>query len=217
MRLMEAREYAAALAKLRELRKRSDTARLRLELARALFYHQDYREARALFREVLLDPDTPWRVRDNIEVFLRDIDNLEGYLRLAASVVHDSNPRNISTQREFTIGGFRLTYVPPADNKAVTGLRYTAQAFQPLSQAARVGAYFTGSYLDYPGISLDRLTIDTGLSKSALEGLASAKLGVEAGTFRNQRPYQFPYVAPEYAFTPPPSPQLVGGLKLRTG
>src|SRR5258708_40223061 len=107
MRLMEAREYAAALAKLRELRKRSDTARLRLELARALFYHQDYREARALFREVLLDPDTPWRVRDNIEVFLRDIDTLAAYLRLAASVVHASNPRNISTQRQFTTGGTR--------------------------------------------------------------------------------------------------------------
>ncbi len=214
MRLLDARDYPAAISRLRALLKTSDTARIRLELARALFYQQYYREGRALFREVLLDPETPWRVRDNIEAFLRDIDNIEGYLRVAASVVRDSNPRNISSQREFTIGGFRLTYVPPADNKPVTGLRYTAQAFQPVSQAARVGVYLTGSYLDYPGISLDRVTIDTGLSKGVLEGLASAKIGVEAGTFGNKRLYEFPYVAAEYAFARSPSQQLIGGLKL---
>lgn len=213
MRLIDTRDYAAAIATLRALLKQSDTPRIRLELARALFLNGQYREARSLFSDVLFDADTPWRVRDNIEAFLREIDAIEGYLRFSASIVHDSNPLNISSQREFTIGGVRLNYIPPENNKPVTGLRYGAQAYQPLSQSARLAFYFTGSYLDYPGITLDRLTIDTGLAKALAEGRASARLGIEAGTFANKRLYDFPYVAGDYALSRSASQQVAAGVK----
>jgi hypothetical protein len=162
---------------------------------------------------VLFDPDTPWRVRDNIDAFIREIDNVVGFRKFSVSVVRDSNPLNITSQREFVIGGFRLTLVPPADNKPVTGLRYAVQALQPLYPEAQLSAYVTASYLDYPGIALDRATIDAGLSKG-LAGATVLKAGIEAGSFSNRRLYQFPYVGAEYAFLHAPTQQLVGAVKL---
>ncbi len=214
MRLMDARDYEGAIKTLRGLAAQTESPRIKLELARALFFHRDYKESRALFEAVLLDPNTPWQVRDNIDVFLRQIDAAEGYLRFAVSVVHDSNPLNITNGREFTIGGFRVTYSPPAQNEPVTGLRYSAQALQPLSEAAHLNFYFTGSYLDYRAESLDRLTADTGLVKGLANGLADAKVGIEFGTFSNRPLYQFAYTAGDYTFVRSPLQQVIGGLKL---
>ena len=168
---------------------------MKLELARALFLLGEYREARALFREVQLEPDVPWQVRDNIDVFVQRIDNIVGYLKFNLTVVSDSNPRNITREREFTIGGVRLTFVPPEDNERVTGLRYGVRAYEPLVRQRALSAYFTGTYLDYPTEELDRLTVDGGLVKE-IGGDAGAKLraGMEAGTFGGQRLYRFPYL-----------------------
>jgi hypothetical protein len=192
---LQAGDYEAAAGIFRALLSKTDSPRIKLELARALFHLKQYQEARALFREVLMDPGIPWRVRDNVEAFIREIDNIEGYLKFSLSVVSDSNPRNLSSQREFTISGIRLTYLPPPDNKKVTGLRYLAQGYQPLSQEGRLAGYFAGSYTDFPGYALDRLTVDAGLIRDVTDsGRARVKAGVEFGTFGDQRLYDFPYV-----------------------
>ncbi len=188
---------------------------MRLELARTLFLLKRYREARALFKQVLLDPGVPWRVRDNVEAFLRQMDEEEGYARFAVSLVSDSNPRNISSQREFTIGGFRLTFVPPEDNKRVTGLRYAVQAMHPIDRDLRLSTYFTGSYLDYPNITFDRLTADFGLAKGIdRAGRASVRAGVEAGTFSGRELYEFPYVGVAYVITQSPLHRVTGEARV---
>ncbi len=210
---VEARDYETAIRSLRAILAKTGSPRVKLELARALFLNREYAEARALFNDVLVDPDTPWRVRENIEAFTRQIDNLVGFRRFSVSIVHDSNPRNIASQREFVIGGFRLTYQPPPDNKPVTGLRYVVQALQPIDPVAQLSAYVTASYLDYPGIALDRANIDAGLSKG-LSPRAALKAGIEAGSFSNRRLYEFPYAAADYAFVHAPSQQLAGSVKL---
>jgi Surface lipoprotein assembly modifier/Tetratricopeptide repeat len=213
MQLVQAGNYELAIRTLRALLAQTQSPRVKLELARALFLNKQYSEARVLFNDVLADPDTPWRVRENIEGFARQIDNLVGFLRFSISVVHDSNPLNITSQREFTIGGFRLTYQPPPDNKPVTGLRYVVQALQPIYPAAQLAGYVTASYLDYPGVAVDRANIDAGLSKG-LGPRAVLKGGIEAGSFSNRWLYAFPYASAEYAFVQTPREQLAGGVKL---
>ena len=210
---IDARDYETAIRSLRAILAKTASPRVKLELARALFLSGEYREARALFNDVLVDPDTPWRVRENIEGFTRQIDNIVGFRRFSVSIVRDSNPRNITSQREFAIGGFRLTFVPPAENKPVWGLRYVVQALQPIYPEAQLSAYATASYLDYPGIALDRANIDAGLSKG-LGSRAALKAGIEAGSFSNRRLYEFPYAAADYAFVHTPSQQLAGSVKL---
>jgi tetratricopeptide (TPR) repeat protein len=193
-RLLEAGDYEAAARIFRALVQRTNSPRIKLELARTLYQLKQYRESRALFKEVQLEPDIPWQVRDNIDRFMHSIDNVLGYVRFSASVVSDSNPRNITSQRDFTIGGVRLTFQPPQDNKRVTGLHYGVQAYQPILPESRLAGYFTGSYLDYPSSSLDRLTVDGGLAKElGGEGGPRVRAGIEAGTFGDKRLYDFPY------------------------
>src|SRR4051812_48789434 len=192
---LQAGDYAAAETIFRALVKKTNAPRIKLELARALFHQKKYREARELFNEVLYDPGTPWRVQDNIEAFVRAIEEADGYVKFSASLVSDSNPRNITSQREFTIGGVPLKFIPPQDNHKVNGFRYAMQGFQPIVPEQRFSGYFTASYLDYPGISLDRLTVDMGVVKGLdASGRVSARAGIEAGTFNDRLLYQFPYV-----------------------
>lgn len=193
---MGAADYAGAERILRELVQKTNSPRIKLELARTLFYEKRYRESRAIFKEVQLEPDIPWRVRDNIDAFIRQIDNIIGYVRGAVSVISDNNPENITSQREFTIGGIRLTFVPPKENKKVTGLRYFVDAYQPISQEERLSTYLIAAYLDYPGEAVDRLTMDVGLTKGLdPEGRSALKGGFEWGTFAGQELYKFPYAA----------------------
>ena len=195
-RLLQAGDYEAAAKVFRALLARTNSPRVKLELARTLFFLKQYPASRALFKEVQLEPDIPWQVRDNIDRFVQNIDDILGYVRFSVSLVTDSNPRNITSQREFTIGGVRLTFQPPEDNKRVTGLRYGVQAYQPILRESRVAGYFTGSYLDYPTSDLDRLTVDGGLVKEfGGDAGPRARAGIEAGTFGNHRLYDFPYLA----------------------
>ena len=116
-RLLQAGDYEAAAQAFRAILQRTNSPRVKLELARTLFLLKQYRESRALFREVQLEADVPWQVRDNIDAFIQRIDDIVGYVRFSVSLVGDSNPRNITSQREFTIGGVRLTFQPPENNK----------------------------------------------------------------------------------------------------
>lgn len=193
-RRLQAGDYEGAARIFRALALKTGSPRIKLELARSLFFLRQYQESRELFKAVALEPELPWRVRDNIEGFLRAIDNIEGFVRFSASIVTDSNPRNITREREFTIGGVRLSFEPPQDSQRVTGLRYSVRAQQPLARERRLTGYFTGSYLDYPGSSLDRLTVDLGVARGLASVFGSVKLGMEAGTFGGRGLYEFPYL-----------------------
>jgi tetratricopeptide (TPR) repeat protein len=214
-RLLQAGDYDGAARTFRAVLESTGAPRVKLELARALFHQKKYDESRALFEQVLADPDLPWQVRDNIEAFIRAIEKAQGYLKFAISLVTDSNPRSLNGQREFTIAGLPLTFRPPADNKRVTGLRYAVQGFQPLLPEQRLSGYFTGSYIDYPGSSLDRLTVDFGAAKvlDDADGL-SVRAGLEAGSFGDQRLYGFPYVAGLATLLQGPRHRVSGEVKL---
>ena len=210
---LQAGDYEAAARIFRALTRKTDSPRVKLELARTLFLLKEYRESRELFRAVMLAPELPWRVRDNIDVFLRAIDDADGYVRFAVSMVSDSNPRNITSERQFTIGGIRLTFEPPADNKRVTGLRYSMQVHQPLVRESGYGGYFTGAYLDYPASSLDRLTLDLGLAKRLRATQGAVRAGLEAGTFGGQALYEFPYLELSQRLWQSPLHRIDGALK----
>src|SRR5688500_10191582 len=104
-RLLNAGEFEAAARTFRALLARTNSPRGKLELARTLFDLKQYEESRWLFKAGQRDPDIPWPVRDNIDRFIQNDDGSLGYVRFSISVVGDPNPSNITSQREFTIGG----------------------------------------------------------------------------------------------------------------
>jgi hypothetical protein len=211
---LQAGDLEGAERTFRQVLEKTNSPRVKLELARTLFLLKRYRESRALFREVLLDTDVPWQVRENVEVFLRRIDEAYGYVRFAASIVSDSNPRNVTSQRQFTIGGFQLTFVPPPDNERVTGMRFAVQALQPIDAVSRLSGYLSGAYVDYPNDTFDRLTLDLGLAKSFdIAGRSVLRGGIETGTFGGRSLYDFPYVAYRRVISDLPRERLTGEVK----
>jgi hypothetical protein len=212
MQQLEAGDAAAAERTFRGMLEATDSARVRLELARALYAQGKYEEAKALFREVSYHPDTPWRVRDNIAHFVQDIERRTGYLKLGVTLIADSNPGSIAEQKEFAIGGLRVT--PAEAPEKVYGLRYSARGWLPFERLGAAG-YLSASYNDYPGHDLDRLTLDVGGVKDLTEsGRLRLKPGIELGSLAGARLYRFPYVAADAVLAESERMRLTGEVKL---
>ena len=188
--------------------------RVQLELARALFLMQDYERAEQLFREVLARPELPWRVAENIRVYLDEIDMATGYIKFSVGMVSDSNPRNFTNSREVMIGGQTLQVVEPEDNREVYGARLSVRGYRPLDDKRRTTAFFTASYSDFPAHTFDRLTGDVGLAQ-AVPGLSwlKAKAGFEGARLDGHTLYRFPYVGALAAMAPSEGSRLLGEFK----
>ena len=211
MQQLEAGDGAQAESTFREILKYTDSARVKLELARALYVQGKDEQAKLLFKEVSMQSETPWRVRDNIALFVRDIEERSGYLKFGVTVVSDSNPGNLARQREFSIGDIQVT--PTEAPKRVTGLRYSVQAWQPFAPIRGAG-YLTASYVDYPTQEFDRLTVDAGLAKNLVaSGRVRGKAGLEFGTADGASLYQYPYLGLDAVLAQSESYRLAGELK----
>ena len=213
MQQLRAGHLAEAERILRGMLRHIDSARVKLELARVLYLEGEDAEAKALFKQVSMRSDTPWRVRDNIAPFVSSIEERSGYLKFGVTVVSDSNPRNLAPQEEFTIGGLHVT--PTEAPEKVTGLRYSVQGWKPFHGSPDAGAYLSASYADYPGHQLDRITADVGLLKAlSSSGRVRGKAGVELGTFGGKRLYHFPYLALDSILKQTEKTRLTGELKV---
>jgi hypothetical protein len=195
----------------REMLTGTSSPRVRLELARTLFEQAKYGEAKVLFKEVSVQSETPWRVRDNIALFVREIEERTGYLKFGVTVVSDSNPGNLARQKEFSIGDLQVT--PVEAPKRLTGLRYSIQGWQPLAPIGGAG-YLTASYVDYPTEEFDRLTVDAGFARNLVaSGRLRGKAGLEFGTADGSSLYQFPYLGLDAVLAQSETSRLAGELK----
>ena len=210
---LESRNLEQAESIFREMLKNTDSPRVKLELARTLFLQGKYAEAKALFQEVSTQTDTPWRVRDNIQTFVRTIEERTGYLKFGVTVISDSNPRSLPAQKEFSIGGLQVT--PTEAPKKLTGLRYSMRGWLPFSESGRSAGYLTASYSDFPGQDIDRLTIDAGAIRALSDsGRVRGKAGIEAGTLAGKPLYYFPYLGLDAVLAQTDTARLTGELKV---
>lgn len=211
MQKAQAGNLAQAESLLREILESTDSPRVKLELARTLYLQGKHTEAKMLFQQVSMRADTPWRVVDNIAHFVRDIEERTGYLKFGVTIVSDSNPRNLAAQKEFSIGGLRVT--PTEAPKKLTGLRYSARGWKPLGGNGTAG-YATASYTDFPGQEVDRLIADGGVVTNLMEsGRLRGKAGVELGTLGGQSLYRYPYLGLDSVLVQSETSRLTGELK----
>jgi len=213
MQQLESGNAAQAERIFRAMLERIDSPRVKLELARALYAQGKLKEAKVLFREVSAQSDTPWRVRDNIARFVGDIEERTGYLKFGATLISDSNPRNLAPQEEFSIGNLRVT--PTESPKEEYGLRYLVRGWRPFSATGRTAGYFSAAYSDFAGQEIDRLTLDLGVVQALTEsGRVRGKAGVEFGTFAGHRLYDFPYIGLDAILLQRPQWRLAGETKI---
>jgi tetratricopeptide (TPR) repeat protein len=184
MRHLEAGEAAQAERVFRAMLERTDSPRVKLELARALYARGRFKEAKALFREVAAQSDTPWRVRDNIARFVGDIEERTGYLKLGVTVISDSNPRNLAPQEEFSIGNLRVTPTEAPEEEygeEIDRLTLDLGLVQALGDSGRlrgkagfeVGAFGGHRLYDFPYVGLDAVL----LQRSAWRLSGETKIG----------------------------------------
>ncbi|HSG75083.1 MAG TPA: porin family protein [Burkholderiales bacterium] len=213
MQHLQSGEAAQAERVFRQMLEHTDSPRVKLELARALYAQGKFKEAKALFREVSRQSDTPWRVRDNIARFVGDIEERTGYLKFGVTLISDTNPRNLAPQEEFSIGNLRVT--PTEAPEEEYGLRYLVRGWRPFSASGRTAGYFSAAYSDFAGHEIDRLTLDLGGVQALSEsGRLRGKAGVEIGTFGGHGLYDFPYLGLDAVLLERPEWRLTGETKI---
>lgn len=213
MQRVEAGDLERAESILRSMLKHTRTPRVTLELARTLYLRGKYRESKALFEDVMTRTETPWRVRDNIAGYIRDIEKRVGYLKLGSTFVSDSNPRNLPPQKEVAIGNLQLT--PTEAPKNLTGSRYTVEGWLPVNRPFRGGGYLNASLTDYSGDESDGITADVGVLREISEdGRVRAKAGFELGTLGGRQLYQLPYVGVDSVLSENESSRVTAEAKL---
>lgn len=213
MQHLQAGEAAQAEHSFRKMLEHTDSPRVKLELARSLYLQGKLKEAKALFEEVSVQSQTPWRVRDNIAGFVADIEDRTGYLKFGVTMVSDSNPRSIAPQEEFAIGDLLVT--PTEAPKEEQGLRYSMRGWRPFAATGRTAGYLSAAYYDYPGQEIDRLTLDLGVVHAlTASGRIRGKAGIEASTFGGSRLYDFPYVGLDMVLHEAPRWRLAGEAKI---
>ena len=187
--------YIAAVQVFKSLSLQTDSPRVKLELARALFLDLQYKEAKKLFEQILADSKTPYPVKESIQFYLDQIDILLGTIKYGLSVVTDSNPRNFTSSRKIKIAGRTMTLQPPSDNKDIVGIRYHMYITRALTDDGLLTGYFKTSYLDFPNTTFDTINADIGTILSFRKNrVLRIRLGLEESYYAGDHLYDFPYL-----------------------
>ena len=192
---LERGNYIAAVQVFKSLSTQTDSPRVKLELARALFLDLQYAAAKKLFEDVHSDPEIPYAVQESIQFYLDQIDIILGTVKFGLSVITDSNPRNFTSSRRIKIAGQTLTLVPPSDNKDVVGVRYHLTATKALTADGLLTGYLSTSYSDFPNTTFDTLHADLGTILSFKKNrVLRIRFGLEEALYAGDHLYDFPYV-----------------------
>lgn len=195
---------ALSIQLLEDLYKKTPTIRIELELARAYFALGDYEESRLRFIEIL-EKDIPPLVRNNVEIFLRRINENLTPLTISVNAVYDSNPMAVTSTESIRLFGLEFDYNPQFVKQEEWGLQSRINYQKRLTPRMQTGFNFDYSqyqtsehkrgslrpYLSMNGILSPRLSIIfSGVYESfssehlrdALSVNANLNLGIHFGT-----------------------------------
>lgn len=208
--------YKASIAIFSDMLKRTSSPRVKLELARSLFLDRQFQASKSIYQEVLSGQGVPWSVKQNIRLYLNQIDSDIGYVKFGISFVSDSNPENFTSSEEVNISGRTLKVVRPSGDQEVMGVRYSMDSGFPLSDDSRTQAYLNASFSDFEGGKLERWISDIGIV-SSFESLPRVKVkaGVEYSEQNGRKRYDFSYLSTFY--TPNIADQFRYNYQFRAG
>ena len=118
----QAGRHDTAIRDFRQLLREVSTPRIKLELARSLYFAGQYRDSLAVFREVYEAPGTPQTVKRNILPFMEEAELRVLRIRYGARMVTDSNPSKVSEGGTIFFNGIPLEYQPPVPKKVSYGI-----------------------------------------------------------------------------------------------
>jgi outer membrane protein len=188
---MALKDYPRAVTLFRELLSGDPTLlRVRLDLARALFLQGNYDASRYHF-ELALGQDLPDAARQNVYLFLRQIDTQTTSLTITVLAGRDSNPNNATAVQTVDILGQSFLLNQDARAKSALGvvaLVEARRAFGPENRAfVRTSLDlrdYEGSYADY-----DYAQATLGMSAYAGNSIWTLEAGPVGAVYQNRLLY----------------------------
>jgi hypothetical protein len=182
---------------LRILYAEAPTPRIRLELARALMFTGESKEAKHLFVQAYNENPSSI-VKANILNFIGKIDRDSGKLTLSLSAARYSNPLQQPGAYNFNFGGISLSYEPDLAYRNLWGVTAGAQFLKDFTNGLTVSGSTT--YRALSKSAANRFTADVYLS----EKLSNLPLQLQIGTVRLSQRFQsftLPYVQATYNYS----------------
>jgi hypothetical protein len=184
-------------ALLRQLYAEMPTARVRLELARALMLSGQLAEAKKLFIAAYKDNPPPV-VKANILAFLSKIDRQEGKLSLSLSISRYGNPLQQPGPYSLSLGGIDLNYQLELKYRNLWGATASAQYRKELQSGLILSG--TASVRALPYYAADRFAAEVSAGKKALRDVLEWQVGVfHLGQMRQS--FTLPYVQAGYTYS----------------
>lgn len=177
----------------------SESPRVELELARALFLAGDYHRAYDVFERVLDSGRLPWQVKQPVYRYLREIDQAVGFFDLSLAWVSDDNPKNFTTESQVTILGQTFQINQPDTAGAAQGVQYRLSAGMPITDNALTQLYSHLVIRDLEHRYHDSYTWDVG-AYHRFENFRQWRLqtGLEQRWETHQLQYRYPYLHVQY-------------------
>lgn len=175
------------------------TERIKLELARCLYFLGNKDRAKQLFEEVL-ETNPPLPVREKIGEFLDDIATSQGRFDYYFGIIRDTNPKAVPSNKTFYLFGIPLTYTPQFDTSPQYGLSYRLIGQKALDDHNTLIAS-----LSTYGVKFDKSTFDRNAIEAALayrlndNPRIQTRFAFEQMTLANERLYDYPSISVSYA------------------
>lgn len=196
---MMAGNYMSAAFIFEALYADAHTERIKLELARCLYFLGKKDRAKQLFEEVL-ETNPPLPVREKIGEFLDDIAVSNGRFDYYFGLIRDTNPKAVPSNKTFYLFGVPLTYQPQFDTSPQYGVSYRLVGSKALDDHNALIASLSTYGVKFDSSTFDRNAIEAAVAYRFNDTpRIQTRLAVEQMTLANEHLYDYPSISLSYA------------------
>ena len=175
---MFAGHYDEAAGLFRELSRRTNAPRVKLELARSLFLAGHYREAKLIFNGIYYSAGLPYQVRRAINVYLERIDRKIGFIVPTFGLTVDSNPTRATSTMDYVLFGSPVVLNQRPHGRAI-GVQYGLSGRMPLNASSSLSVVGAISGTKYPESPNSFASANAGVSFDDAQGKHTLETGVQ--------------------------------------
>ena len=186
----------------RSLYEETQSPRVQLELARALYLSNQLDAAQTEFIDVL-QKQIPITVRDKVEWYLDQI-RMRTSAKVTLGVFQDSNPGQITSERNFEIFGQLFEYQPQTPASAQTAVNFGFSAEREIVKGSNTFAQIDLSTLTYESPDYNKQVLDFALTKRWQDdNYKDIKVGNQTMFYGGNFLYNMPFISSTHFFNRP--------------
>jgi hypothetical protein len=191
-----------AVTVFRSLYEKTKSSRVQLELAKVLYLSNQLDAAQNEFIDALQKP-LPITVRDKVEWYLDQI-RMRTSARVTIGVFQDSNPGQITSERNFEIFGQLFAYQPETPTSTQTAVNFDFAAERELFKGSSTFAQINLSTLTYETQDYNKQVLDFAITKRWQgANYKDVKVGNQTMFYGGSFLYNMPFISSTLFFNRP--------------